>query len=143
MCIYVFLGADHPLPLVDRDPDRPGFFVADPGAALSDVRRWLRQPFVYYLGSREECGDGFEFGVYPVLGEEDQEREARGRADVEAMARYLRLASAGGPICLYVQDEGAIEPVHRDARLEDFGGDSFSFEGNALITLFPDATHPT
>jgi hypothetical protein len=86
LCIIVYLAADSPLPLVPWDAARPAFHVTELPTERAAVRGQFARPHVYYAGSHEGCGCGFQYGEYELddpdadeLAEEAQRRESRKR----------------------------------------------------------------
>jgi hypothetical protein len=66
-CERIFVASDHPLPLIEFDPDDSNFWVGEFDAAVgkrdedADVRRLFTKPYVYYVGSHLGCGCGFGY----------------------------------------------------------------------------------
>jgi hypothetical protein len=70
MCIMVYVASDHPLPTTAWDLNRPAFHVVDVAERDALVRCQFSKPYVYYVGSHEGCGCGFQFGEYEGFEEE-------------------------------------------------------------------------
>lgn len=60
MCLVVFIGSDYALPTIAWDERQPGFHVTELGERDEPVRKQFSKPCVYYLGSHEQCGCGFQ-----------------------------------------------------------------------------------
>ncbi|OJW15622.1 MAG: hypothetical protein BGO49_15335 [Planctomycetales bacterium 71-10] len=91
MCMMVYVASDHPLPTSAWDEARPGFHVEELSKRDEAVRKQFSKPCIYYVGSHEGCGCGFQYGQYEEL-EQDREESAA----VEESRRHLSefLASA-------------------------------------------------
>ncbi|HEY1377446.1 MAG TPA: hypothetical protein VGF55_11670, partial [Gemmataceae bacterium] len=90
MCLVVYVASDDPLPTVAWDGARPGFHVTEVTAADHPVRCRFAKPCVYYAGSHEWCGCGFQYGEYEGYGEEadlPRKRDSRRR-----LAEFLAVA---------------------------------------------------
>jgi hypothetical protein len=91
MCIAVYLGALEPLPLVPWDERHRGFHVdAIDETQEQDrvVRERLGTPYVYYAGSSDGCGCGFQFQQDPEWAKERGEYELE-LATLRAFRDYL------------------------------------------------------
>lgn len=62
--MMVYVASDYPLPLIPWDPSRPGFHVTKLPDRAAPVRRQFSKPHIYYVGSHEGCGCGFQYGEY-------------------------------------------------------------------------------
>jgi hypothetical protein len=65
MGIMVYIACDGSLPTIAWDKDKPGFHVTSLPKQDEMIRRLFSKLFVYYAGSHEGCGCGFQFGEYP------------------------------------------------------------------------------
>ena len=92
MCVMIYIAADEPLPLVPWDEERPAFHVTDVPKRRRRVCKHFTKRYVYYAGSHERCGCGFQYGEWP--GEEEAEAEgyAASRQSRADLAEYLRQA---------------------------------------------------
>jgi hypothetical protein len=94
MCLGVFIASDSKLRLIDWTVDRPGFNVSGLRPSEESVRKWLKRPNVYALGSHTHCGCGF------------QQNEDNAPADVaasrQALSDYVAEALQHSPVDLYV-----------------------------------------
>ena len=141
MCLAVYIASDQPLPLVHWSPTDPGFYVRPVDEMDNGVGEIFSVPFVYYAGSHEGCGDGFEFGREPAQSVEDQDRERKGRASVERLASYLRDASQLGQVHVYARwADDPVPPNGQPAalRLGEMTGRKFWFEDNRLHVVQAD-----
>ena len=86
MCMMIYISADQPLDLVPWNETSPAFHVTKLDNSEESVRGQFRHPYVYYVGSHEGCGCGFQYGEYPEY--EDEERHLK-RASLDAFASYL------------------------------------------------------
>lgn len=142
MCVFVYIGSDHELPIIPWDEQAPDFHVQDmTGDAYEErVRKQLKQEHIYLAGTSEGCGCRFSYGEYPkeLVEEED---EALGRRSVTRLRDYLVRAVAEGPVELYAvwADDEGIEPERRfEVRPCHFGGDSFFFRTPELFLVSSD-----
>jgi len=86
VCIAVYIAANRPLSTIDWDESHPAFHVATLGEDEEAVRNQFTKPHVYYAGSHEGCGCGFQLGK--DRGPEDPE-QVRGRESLGAFSKYL------------------------------------------------------
>lgn len=70
MCMMVYVASDYPLPTLAWDTTRPGFHVRELDECDEPVRQQFSKPCVYYVGSHEGCGCGFQYGEYEGCEEE-------------------------------------------------------------------------
>jgi len=109
----VYVGADRPLPTIDWDEAKPAFYVEALRTDEQAVRCQFTKPNVYYVGSHEGCGCGFQLGPHPDP--DDNELPLR-RASLDAFREYLRDSLTGvGDLELFACWEGdqEAEVVHR------------------------------
>ena len=80
MCMVVYIASDYPLPTSAWDQTRPRFYVEEVSDREASVRRHFSKPCVYYAGSHEGCGCGFQYGEYedehPPANEDSRRRLA-------------------------------------------------------------------
>jgi hypothetical protein len=117
MCMMVYVASDHALPTtLAWDQANPGFHVIELPADREAVRGQFSKPFVYYTGSHEGCGCGFQCDGGYEGAEEDADlllvrRESRSR-----LADFLSVALQRQPeVELFACWDGdeAAEPEHR------------------------------
>lgn len=114
MCMVLYVVSDDPLPTLAWDESRPAFHVIDLDQRGEPVRRQFTKPYVYYVGSHEKCGCGFQYGEYEDFEEEQdlpQKRDSRQR-----LVEFLRGALQHRPdVELFACWDGdqAAEPVYR------------------------------
>ncbi|MCL4264438.1 MAG: hypothetical protein KJ069_14535 [Anaerolineae bacterium] len=82
----IYISADQPLDLISWNPKKPAFHVTEINKSEVSVRQQFHQTYVYYAGSHEGCGCGFQYGEYPEF--EDEDRQLK-RASLDAFAAYL------------------------------------------------------
>jgi len=125
MCLRLFLGADHELPLVSWVKDHPAFNVEELSSGEASVRKQFTKPHVYSVGAHTNCSCGFS----PV----DEPDEAERHRSVEALSSYLSTAARGGPLEMFVCWDGDWEsPPLRRMELESpdlIGSDAWITEG--------------
>ena len=131
-----YLASDHPLPLIPWQEQHPGFHVTQVPERERSVIAQFTKPHVYYVGSHEQCGCGFEYD------EEDYGRpdyQAAAKQSVADLRRYLESALAqGGSAQLYAcwDGEWSLSPAHRlDLTTAAFGGASFCLPERTLATI--------
>jgi hypothetical protein len=115
MCMMVYVASDYPLPTSSWDEARPCFYVEALSERDEPVRRQFTKPWVYYAGSHEGCGCGFQYGQYPGH-EEDVAEVAAARDSRRRLAEYVAVALQHQPeVQLFACWDGdqAVEPEHR------------------------------
>jgi hypothetical protein len=139
--MVVYVASDYPLPTWPFDRVRPGFHVAELSEHETPVRRHFSKPFVYYVGSHESCGCGFQYGEYEGF-EDDadlpEKRESRRR-----LAEFLAVALQHQPtvevFACWSGDEAA-EPEHRGRiRPADLVGERTFFREKELLVVSENA----
>lgn len=83
MCLMLYVSSNEPLELVPWSGAMPAFHVSELGDPGSSVRSQFSTPYVYYVGSRERCGCGFQYGEYPDF--QDEAERADKREDLDAL----------------------------------------------------------
>jgi hypothetical protein len=102
--MMVYIASSQPLDLVPWDEGHPAFYVSDLHESEFRVREQFSLPHVYYAGSHEGCGCGFQYGQYPEF--DDEERPLK-RASLDSFADYLsRQLARCGAIELYACWDG-------------------------------------
>jgi hypothetical protein len=141
MCMMVYIAAEAPLPLVHWDDQHPGFHVEelnDENPDEKNVRCQFTKPYIYYVGSFEGCGCGFNYGQ--VLNYEEDDKTER-RRSAEDLSNYLSVQiSRWGPIELFacqVGDEGAPPVCRGTITPDDIGGERFWFEEKHFLLIVP------
>ncbi len=117
--MILYLAADQPLSLIPWDDTRPAFHVTELPANRAAVRRQFSRPFVYYAGSHEGCGCGFQYGEYEVDDSDAEEwAEAALREDSrKRLVEYLKAAlTKVSSVEVYACWDGdeALPQEHRD-----------------------------
>ena len=132
----VYIGADRPVPTIDWDEARPAFYVEALRADEQAVRCQFTKPNVYYAGSHEGCGCGFQLGPHPDL--EDDELPLR-RASLDAFREYLQASlTLVGDLEVFACWEGdqEAEVVHRRRLTPDsLRDDAFHFRQKELSVV--------
>jgi hypothetical protein len=142
----VYIASPSRLPLLAWREEQPAFYVED-AKADDPVRAHFSWPNVYYAGSHEGCGCGFAYDGVP--GEFDDETEqAKRRACVEALRRYVLDATAIGPVQLFACWEGEQGFPEKDrihAEPAALGGEAFEFEQLRMLEFAggSGSNHPT
>lgn len=89
MCMMVYVASDYPLPALAWDQARPNFHVIELDDREEPVRCRFSKPYVYYVGSHEGCGCGFQYGEYTGFEEADL---AQRQASRRCLAEFLAVA---------------------------------------------------
>jgi hypothetical protein len=139
VCLALYIGADHPLPLVPWREDHRGFNVV----TLADHERVVVDKFskshLAYAGAHTGCSCGFRYGEDPPSDAKDEEEERPGRASVESLRQYLEALLRHSPaVELYACWEGDwAEPSagSREVALTYFGGERFALEERWFLTV--------
>lgn len=90
MCMLVYVASDYPLPTRAWDQTDPQFHVSELTGQSEPVRMHFSKPCVYYAGSHEGCGCGFQFGEYE--GFEDEAELPAKRESRRRLAEFLSVA---------------------------------------------------
>jgi hypothetical protein len=115
MCMMVYVASNYPLPAAAWDEAHPAFHVAELSDRDEPVRRQFSKPCVYYAGSHEGCGCGFQYGQYEGF-EEDPAALAAAQDSRRRLAEFLALAlEHQSEVELFACWDGdqAAEPEHR------------------------------
>jgi hypothetical protein len=91
MCMMVYVASDYPLPTLAWDEARPGFHVAELSDRDEPVGRQFSKPCVYYVGSHEGCGCGFQYGQYEGI-EVDPAELTAARDSRRRLSEFLAVA---------------------------------------------------
>jgi hypothetical protein len=86
LCMMVYIGASQPLEQIPWNEATPAFYVGELHESEVTVRAQFDATYVYYAGSHEGRGCGFQYGQYPEF--EDVERHLK-RASLDAFSDYL------------------------------------------------------
>ncbi len=89
MCMMVYIASDYPLPTRPWDEARPRFCIQELTEHDEPVRRHFSKPHVYYAGSHEGCGCGFQSGKHPG---EDQAAASDANESRRLLCEYLSVA---------------------------------------------------
>lgn len=117
MCVMVYIASDYPLPIMAWDQDNPRFHTADLSKQDETVRGHFSKPYVYYVGSHERCGCGFQWGENEESEDEDDlpaKQESRRRL-VEFLAGALQDQPAVEVYACWDGDQAA--PANRDEQV--------------------------
>jgi hypothetical protein len=113
--MLIYVASDYALPTSAWDQGRPGFHVTELAERDEPVRRQFSKPCIYYVGSHEGCGCGFQYGEYEDL-EEDPAALAAARDSRRQLAEFLSVALRSQPaVELFACWDGdqAVPPEHR------------------------------
>lgn len=138
MCMMVYIASDYALPTSTWDEARPCFYVGALSERDESVRRQFTKPCIYYAGSHEGCGCGFQYGQYEGL-EEDADALAAAHDSRRRLAEFLAVAlQHQSEVELFACWDGdqAVEPEHRDRmRPSDLLRDRAFFREKEFLTV--------
>lgn len=120
MCMVVYTASEVPLRTRPFDAARPGFHVTDVPSQFESVKGRFSKPFVYYAGSHEGCGCGFQYGRQHPVVEDDREELVAADASRRAIEAFAREALERQPaIEIYACWSGdEAEPPATESKLE-------------------------
>jgi len=152
MCMMLYVASDHPLREIPWDEAHPAFYVTselDPSE--EPVRPRFTKPFVYYVGSHQNCGCGFGYDTM------EEEREAYAndpqmwaqavrentlcRESVSKLREYLLEVVESGPVEAYSVwsgDEGYPPAERLEVTPSHFGGEVFTLKERQLLLVSPE-----
>ncbi len=148
MCLALYLGADHPLPLIPYPElaegamdsptwplEAPRFHVAPLSPEQEVVRRHFRVEHLVYAGSYEECGCGFQYGrEFPIA--ETCERELRAAAEsVAALVEYVREHRVRELFTCWHGEEADLVTQERGFPIDRLAAPDFHFRQGEWIEL--------
>ena len=145
MCMVVYVASDYALPTSTWDQARPQFYVEEVADRDAPVRRHFSQPCVYYAGSHEGCGCGFQYGEYES--EEDDDDDPSANQDSRRrLAEFLSIALQHQPavevFACWSGDE-AVPPEHRGRlRPEDLLRERTFFRERELLVVSEQDVEP-
>ena len=146
MCMVVYVASDYTLPTSAWDQARPRFYVEEVSDRDAPVRRQFSKPCVYYAGSHEGCGCGFQYGEHEGFEEEadvTDNRESRQRL-AEFLAVALQHQPAVEVFACWSGDEGTPGEHRGRVRPADLlGGRTFFQERELLVVSEQDAVPGT
>ncbi len=126
--MVLYIGAEEPLPLLAWDESSPAFHVQDLDSQVLAVRRQLAVPHVYYAGSHQGCGCGFQLGEYP---DPNDEEAPANRESLRQLADYVEAQIAVGNrlqfFACWSGDEAAVAEHRRVVKVGDLRSDAFYF----------------
>ena len=136
MCMMLYIGSNKPLPLVPWQEDAPGFHVGELHEDFADVVKQFSVPHVFYAGSHEGCGCGFQLGEYPGF---DDEEAPEKRESLRKLAAYVEVQlDAGRRIELFACRAGGESTApERRRRLSpsDLRAESFFFLDDEIVVV--------
>ncbi len=101
MCMTIYIASEYPLPTSLWDEANPCFYVSALSERDESVRRQFTKHWIYYAGSHEGCGCGFQYGQYTGL-EEDVTALAVARDSRQRLAEFkdFPMISSRGVVAL-------------------------------------------
>jgi hypothetical protein len=134
--MMVYLGAPKPLRMIPWDSAKPAFHIDEMLPEFRNrVAPQLDTPHVYYAGSHEQCGCGFQAGQYP---DPENPRPMQERESLRAFRDYLRAELAAVPeirvFACWADDEDEPPQHRRNLTPDDLVRDDFFFlEGELSV----------
>ena len=140
MCLMVYIASTHPLPLIPWNEHAPAFHVAELLEIYQSVCSQFTHPLVYYVGSHEGCGCGFDYAEWSV-GDDEQADEQAARATVHRLAVSLAQVVATGSVEIFACWAGDHEQAATERLVVTpayFSGDEFAFNELQLLIVEPE-----
>ena len=143
--MMVYIASDYSLPTIGWDKTHPRFHVTELTERDQPVKRQFSKPFVYYAGSHEGCGCGFQYGEYEGF-EEDPTELAAAKDSRRKLTEFLSVAlqhqQSVELFACWDGDQGAL-PEHRgSARPSDLMRARTFFREREFLLLFESALEP-
>ena len=140
MCLMVYIASERALRTVPWNEESPGFHVTELVERDAKVKDQFDFQHVYYAGSHEGCGCGFQFGEYPDV--EDDDRDEK-RKSLDEFSRYLsrELATVREVevFACWDGDQGAAPEHSRQLTPRSLLADSFYFFQRERSRFKPEA----
>lgn len=101
MCLNIYLGAEHELPLVAWNENEPGFYLykLTEELELKTVNEILASNFIYTAGSWMGCACGLSYEDWSKESKEEQ-HDSSGK-DVKDFINYLEINMANNELKLF------------------------------------------
>lgn len=125
MCMAVYIGAPHPLQLVPWNEDHPAVCVLELVPKDREVLRHFTFKHVYFVGSHQGCGCGFQCGQYPEIDDEDRPLKRASLAQLAALLADQRCNLE--VFACWEGDQGADPEHHRELTRNLIDSDDFFF----------------
>ncbi len=136
--MMVYLASDYPLPTLTWNEAHPAFYVTELDDRHQPVRGQFSKPCVFYAGSHEGCGRGFQYGEYEGFDREPEDLAAA-QDSRRRLAEFLALAlEHQSEVELFACWDGdqAAEPEHRGrVTPADLVRDRTYFREKELLTI--------
>lgn len=87
MCFVLYMASDRARPEIERNEAEPAFYVKRNDPDAESARKQFTKKNVYYLGSDQGCGCGFQ-QEYDSMNDDSKERESKGE-NQRRLALYL------------------------------------------------------
>ncbi|MGN6725084.1 MAG: hypothetical protein ACTHLZ_04140 [Tepidisphaeraceae bacterium] len=140
----IYIASEVPLRTLPFDADKPAFHVIEVRPFDEIVKKHFSKPYVYYAGSYEGCGCGFQYGrQYPQL-ENDREEMEAADASRHAIEQYVRSAlEAQSSVELYACWSGDEAKLPEASRVIDVPRFQDGFKERELVIVGrPPDSHP-
>ncbi|MFO0960713.1 MAG: hypothetical protein U0800_25305 [Isosphaeraceae bacterium] len=140
--MMVYVASGYPLPTLAWDEARPSFYVKELSERDEAVRRHFSKPCVYFVGSHEGCGCGFQYGQYEGL-EEDCEELASAEESRRRLSEFLVVALRHQPevelFACWDGDQGATPEYRGRMSPSDLLRDRAHFREKELLVVSEDS----
>lgn len=135
MCDSIFIAATNPLPLIAWDENSPAFHVMEITNEENWVRKYLTAQNVYYAGSYQGCGCGYNYFDAPDV---DEEEKLAAQESVRQFRFYLERISQNNTIQIFIDSmNGSFDNIQiKDITPAYFAGDNFELEETQLLTVY-------
>jgi hypothetical protein len=135
MCPMVYVASDDPLPVLAWDQDNPQFHTAGLSKQHEPVRRHFSKPYVYYVGSHERCGCGFQWGENKASEDDLSAKQESRRRLVEFLAGALEAQPAVEVYACWDGDQAAPADRNERVRPADLLGSRKYFRERELLVV--------
>jgi hypothetical protein len=135
MCLALYVGANHPLPLLPWHDDKNNFHVEDVSDEEKLIINHFSLKYVRYAGTEEGCGCLFNYGrEYPEYQNEPDEKSAAERSRLK-LVEYLKSNKVQEMYSCWEGDFNKPPKTNRIIRPEDILKEEFIFQEQQLITI--------
>src|SRR5579862_3212367 len=109
MCMMIYVASDYALPTLAWDKDHPRFHVTGLTERDEPVRKHFSKPFVYYVGSHQGCGCGFQFVEHDFLEHQYETKENVEADKVEIVAAHDSCRRLAEFLSVALQHQATVE----------------------------------
>jgi hypothetical protein len=135
MCLILFGGANHLLPIIQRNNDNLDFHAIELLPRDKFVKQIIPKLYVRYFGTFEGCGCLFNFGrEYPEYENEKEELEAANEMRLKLL-NYLAVNSVEILYSCWDGQKYTEHPITREIKIEDIARADFIFQENEIMKI--------